>query len=119
MAFNAEFRDANTSKGVLTEKLYSVEDGSLLGMYRAFIAGAGKCMVIANVKDEEPVVKRFGIRSVSDLAGNGRSVLRKAYREYKGETRKSWSSPVEETDSGKTSEQGVEAADFKDLNKEN
>ena len=42
MAFNAEFRDANTSKGVLTEKLYSVEDGSLLGMYRAFIAGAGK-----------------------------------------------------------------------------
>lgn len=139
MAFNAEFRNRSNKNGRVSESLYSVIDDSFLGHYESAIVGAGKGVTLVQLKVEEAeedegtegskgadgwtplgiTVQRYAIRSASDLVSHGRSLLRKVYRDYKGEGRKNWSSPVESKAQGKTSESGKDAAAFDELVKEN
>lgn len=136
MAFNAEFRNRSNKNGRVSESLYSVIDDSFLGHYESAIVGAGKGVTLVQLKvegtEENEVtdgadgwtpsgitVQRYAIRSASDLVSHGRSLLRKVYRDYKGEGRKNWSSPVESKAQGKTSESGKDAAAFDELVKEN
>lgn len=139
MAFNAEFRNRSNKNGRVSESLYSVIDDSFLGHYESAIVGAGKGVTLVQLKIEESeedegtagiegaegwttsgiTVQRYAIRSASDLVSHGRSLLRKVYRDYKGEGRKNWSSPVESKAQGKTSESGKDAAAFDELVKEN
>lgn len=138
MAFNAEFRNRSNKNGRVSESLYSVIDDSFLGHYESAIVGAGKGVTLVQLKVDEDkgedaedekategwtpsgiTVQRYAIRSASDLVSHGRSLLRKVYRDYKGEGRKNWSSPVESKAQGKTSESGKDAAAFGELVKEN
>lgn len=142
MAFNAEFRNRSNKNGRVSESLYSVIDDSFLGHYESAIVGAGKGVTLVQLKVEEAgedekategegiegadgwtpsgiTVQRYAIRSASDLVSHGRSLLRKVYRDYKGEGRKNWSSPEESKAQGKTSESGQDAAAFGELVKEN
>ena len=136
MAFNAEFRNRSNKNGRVSESLYSVIDDSFLGHYESAIVGAGKGVTLVQLKVEEAednegtevadgwtpsgiTVQRYAVRSASDLVSHGRSLLRKVYRDYKGEGRKNWSSPVESKAQGKTSESGKDAAAFGELVKEN
>lgn len=143
MAFNAEFRNRSNKNGRVSESLYSVIDDSFLGHYESAIVGAGKGVTLVQLKVEEGMegkgegegtegskgadgwttsgitVQRYAVRSASDLVSHGRSLLRKVYRDYKGEARKNWSSPVESKAQGKTSESGKDAAAFGELVKEN
>lgn len=139
MAFNAEFRNRSNKNGRVSESLYSVIDDSFLGHYESAIVGAGKGVTLVQLKVEEDrenegtedekategwtpsgiTVQRYAVRSASDLVSHGRSLLRKVYRDYKGEGRKNWSSPVESKAQGKTSESGKDAAAFDELVKEN
>lgn len=136
MAFNAEFRNRSNKNGRVSESLYSVIDDSFLGHYESAIVGAGKGVTLVQLKVEEAregegtdgadgwtpsgiTVQRYAVRSASDLVSHGRSLLRKVYRDYKGEGRKNWSSPVESKAQGKTSESGKDAAAFDELVKEN
>lgn len=139
MAFNAEFRNRSNKNGRVSESLYSVIDDSFLGHYESAIVGAGKGITLVQLKVEEAeenegtegiagadgwapsgiTVQRYAVRSASDLVSHGRSLLRKVYRDYKGEGRKNWSSPVESKAQGKTSESGKDAAAFDELVKEN
>lgn len=140
MAFNAEFRNRSNKNGRVSESLYSVIDDSFLGHYESAIVGAGKGVTLVQLKVEEAeesegkgegiegadgwtpsgiTVQRYTVRSASDLVSHGRSLLRKVYRDYKGEGRKNWSSPVESKSQGKTSESGKDAAAFGELVKEN
>lgn len=136
MAFNAEFRNRSNENGRVSESLYSVIDDSFLGKYESAVVGAGKGVTLVHlaVNEEEEhlvsaervegwtpsgiTVQRYAIRSASDLVSHGRALLRKVYREYKGEGRKNWSSPKESKAQGKTSESGKEAAAFGELVKE-
>ena len=130
MAFNAEFRNRSNKNGRVSESLYSVIDDSFLGHYESAIVGAGEgvTLVHLNVEDTKGdegwtpsgiTVQRYAIRSASDLVSHGRSLLRKVYRDYKGEGHKNWSSPEESNAQGKTSESGPNAAAFGELVKEN
>lgn len=134
MAFNAEFRNRSNKNGRVSESLYSVIDDSFLGHYESAIVGAGKGVTLVQLKVEKAeedekategwtpsgiTMQRYAIRSASDLVSHGRSLLRKVYRDYKGEGRKNWSSPVESKAQGKTSESGKDAAAFDELVKEN
>lgn len=137
MAFNAEFRNRSNESGRVSESLYSVIDDSFLGKYESAVVGAGKGVTLVHlaVNEEEKhlgsagkvegwtpsgiTVQRYSIRSASDLVSHGRALLRKVYREYKGEGRKNWSSPKESKAQGKTSESGKGAAAFDELVKEN
>lgn len=137
MAFNAEFRNRSNENGRVSESLYSVIDDSFLGKYESAVVGVGKGVTLVHlaVNEEEEhlgsaervegrtpsgiTVQRYAIRSASDLVSHGRALLRKVYREYKGEGRKNWSSPKESKAQGKTSESGKEAAAFGELVKEN
>lgn len=137
MAFNAEFRNRSNESGRVSESLYSVIDDSFLGKYESAVVGAGKGVTLVHlaVNEEEKhlgnaentegwtpsgiTVQRYAIRSASDLVSHGRALLRKVYREYKGEGRKNWSSPKESKAQGKTSESGKGAAAFDELVKEN
>lgn len=146
MAFNAEFRNRSNENGRVSESLYSVIDDSFLGKYESAVVGAGKGVTLVHlaVNREEKhlgsaekvegaentegtegwtpsgiTVQRYAIRSASDLVSHGRALLRKVYREYKGEGRKNWSSPKESKAQGKTSESGKGAAAFDELVKEN
>ena len=137
MAFNAEFRNRSNENGRVSESLYSVIDDSFLGKYESAVVGAGKGVTLVHlaVNEEEKhlgsagktegwtpsgiTVQRYSIRSASDLVSHGRALLRKVYREYKGEGRKNWSSPKESKAQGKTSESGKGAAAFDELVKEN
>ena len=139
MAFNAEFRNRSNKNGRVSESLYSVIDDSFLGHYESAIVGAGKGVTLVQLKMEDGdkgegtegskgadgwtpsgiTVQRYAIRSASDLVSHGRSLLRKVYRDYKGEGRKNWSSPEESKAQGKTSESGQDAAAFGELVKEN
>lgn len=141
MAFNAEFRNRSNENGRVSESLYSVIDDSFLGKYESAVVGAGKGVTLVHLevggeRGESPkgitgaenaegwtpegiTVQRYAIRSVSDLVSHGRALLRKVYREYKGEGRKNWSSPEESKAQGKTSESGKGAAAFGELVKEN
>lgn len=137
MAFNAEFRNRSNENGRVSESLYSVVDDSFLGKYESAVVGAGKGVTLVHlaVNEEEKnlgsaentegwtpsgiTVQRYAIRSASDLVSHGRALLRKVYREYKGEGRKNWSSPKESKAQGKTSESGKGAAAFDELVKEN
>ena len=134
MAFNAEFRNRSNKNGRVSESLYSVIDGSFLGHYESAIVGAGKGVTLVKLKVEETeedekstegwtpsgiTVQRYAVRSASDLVSHGRSLLRKVYRDYKGEGRKNWSSPEESKAQGKTSEFGKDATAFDELVKEN
>ena len=141
MAFNAEFRNRSNKNGRVSESLYSVIDDSCLGHYESAIVGAGKGVTLVQLKVDEDkgegaedekaadgadgwtpsgiTVQRYAVRSASDLVSHGRSLLRKVYRDYKGEGRKNWSSPVESKAQGKTSESGKDAAAFGELVKEN
>ena len=137
MAFNAEFRNRSNESGRVSESLYSVIDDSFLGKYESAVVGAGKGVTLVHlaVNGEEKhlgnagntegwtpsgiTVQRYAIRSASDLVSHGRALLRKVYREYKGEGRKNWSSPKESKAQGKTSESGKGAAAFDELVKEN
>ena len=137
MAFNAEFRNRSNENGKVSESLYSVIDDSFLGKYESAVVGAGKGVTLVHlaVNGEEKhlgnaentegwtpsgiTVQRYAIRSASDLVSHGRALLRKVYREYKGEGRKNWSSPKESKAQGKTSESGKGAAAFDELVKEN
>lgn len=136
MAFNAEFRNRSNENGRVSESLYSVIDDSFLGKYESAIVGAGKGVTLVHlaVNEEEEhlgsaervegwapsgiTVQRYAIRSASDLVSHGRALLRKVYREYKGEGRKNWSSPKESKAQGKTSESGKGTAAFGELVKE-
>ena len=136
MAFNAEFRNRSNESGRVSESLYSVIDDSFLGKYESAVVGAGKGVTLVHlaVNREEKhlgsaestegwtpsgiTVQRYAIRSASDLVSHGRALLRKVYREYKGEGRKNWSSPKESKAQGKTSESGKGAAAFDELVKE-
>lgn len=142
MAFNAEFRNRSNENGRVSESLYSVIDDSFLGKYESAVVGAGKGVTLVHlaVNGEEKhlgsagkvegikntegwtpsgiTVQRYAIRSASDLVSHGRALLRKVYREYKGEGRKNWSSPKESKAQGKTSESGKGAAAFDELVKE-
>lgn len=136
MAFNAEFRNRSNKNGRVSESLYSVIDDSFLGHYESAIVGAGKGVTLVHLNVEENegttenagnagwtplgiTVQRYSIRSASDLVSHGRSLLRKVYRDYKGENHKNWSSPEESKAQGKTSESGQDAAAFGELVKEN
>lgn len=134
MAFNAEFRNRSNKNGRVSESLYSVIDDSFLGHYESAIVGAGKGVTLVQLKVDEAeedekategwtpsgiTVQRYAISSASDLVSHGRSLLRKVYRDYKGEGRKNWSSPKESKAQGKTSESGQDAAAFDELVKEN
>lgn len=137
MAFNAEFRNRSNENGRVSESLYSVIDDSFLGKYESAVVGAGKGVTLVHlaVNEEEKhlgsagktegwtpsgiTVQRYSIRSASDLVSHGRALLRKVYREYKGEGCKNWSSPKESKAQGKTSESGKGAAAFDELVKEN
>lgn len=139
MAFNAEFRNRSNKNGRVSESLYSVIDDSFLGHYESAIVGAGKGVTLVQLKVEDGesedkvegiegadgwtpsgiTVQRYAVRSASDLVSHGRSLLRKVYRDYKGEGRKNWSSPVESKAQGKTSESGKDAAAFDEIVKEN
>lgn len=137
MAFNAEFRNRSNENGKVSESLYSVIDDSFLGKYESAVVGAGKGVTLVHlaVNEEEKhlesaenteggtpsgiTVQRYAIRSASDLVSHGRALLRKVYREYKGEGRKNWSSPKESKAQGKTSESGKGAVAFDELVKEN
>lgn len=129
MAFNAEFRNRSNKNGRVSESLYSVIDDSFLGHYESAIVGAGEgvTLVHLNVEDTKGdegwtplgiTVQRYSIRSASDLVSHGRSLLRKVYRDYKGEGHKNWSSPEESKAQGKTSESGQDAVAFGELVKE-
>lgn len=136
MAFNAEFRNRSNENGRVSESLYSVIDDSFLGKYESAVVGAGKGVTLVHlaVNEEEEhlgsaervegwtplgiTVQRYAIRSASDLVSHGRALLRKVYREYKGEGRKNWSSPKESKAQGKTSESGKGTAAFGELVKE-
>lgn len=136
MAFNAEFRNRSNENGRVSESLYSVIDDSFLGKYESAVVGAGKGVTLVHlaVNEEEEhlgsaervegwtpsgiTVQRYAIRSASDLVSHGRALLRKVYREYKGEGRKNWSSPKESKAQGKTSESGKGTAVFGELVKE-
>lgn len=124
MAFNAEFRNRSNENGRVSESLYSVIDDSFLGKYESAVVGAGKGVTLVHlaVNEEEEhsgiTVQRYAIRSASDLVSHGRALLRKVYREYKGEGRKNWSSPKESRAQGKTSESGKGTAAFGELVKE-
>lgn len=133
MAFNAEFRNRSNENGRVSESLYSVIDDSFLGKYESAVVGAGKGVTLVHlaINEEEKhlgsaestegwtpsgiTVQRYTIRSASDLVSHGRALLRKVYREYKGEGRKNWSSPKESKAQGKTSESGKGAAAFDEL----
>ena len=135
MAFNAEFRNRSNKNGRVSESLYSVIDDSFLGHYESAIVGAGKGVTLVHLNVEENegkgtegnagwtpsgiTVQHYAIRSASDLVSHGRSLLRKVYRDYKGENHKNWSSPEESKAQGKTSESGQDAAAFGELVKEN
>lgn len=141
MAFNAEFRNRSNENGRVSESLYSVIDDSFLGKYESAVVGAGKGVTLVHLEvggehegspkgiiaaedvkgwtPEGITVQRYAIRSTSDLVSHGRALLRKVYREYKGEGRKNWSSPKESKAQGKTSESGKGAAAFGELVKEN
>lgn len=143
MAFNAEFRNRSNENGRVSESLYSVIDDSFLGKYESAVVGAGKGVTLVHlaVNGEEKhlgsagkvegmkntegwttsgiTVQRYAIRSASDLVSHGRALLRKVYREYKGEGCKNWSSPKGSKAQGKTSESGKGAAAFDELVKEN
>jgi hypothetical protein len=138
MAFNAEFRNRSNKNGRVSESLYSVIDDSFLGHYESAIVGAGKGVTLVHLnvegaKESEGTkgdawdagwipsgitVQRYSIRSASDLVSHGRSLLRKVYRDYKGEGHKNWSSPEESKAQGKTSESGQDAVAFGELVKE-
>ena len=137
MAFNAEFRNRSNKNGRVSESLYSVIDDSFLGHYESAIVGAGKGVTLVQLKVDEDkgegaedekadegwtplgiTVQRYAIRSASDLVSHGRSLLRKVYRDYKGEGHKNWSSPEESKAQGKTSESGQDAVAFGELVKE-
>ena len=144
MAFNAEFRNRSNENGRVSESLYSVIDDSFLGKYESAVVGAGKGVTLVHLEvggehEESPedvkstknasgangwtpegiTVQRYAIRSTSDLVSHGRALLRKVYREYKGEGRKNWSSPKESKAQGKTSESGKGESAFGELVKEN
>lgn len=136
MAFNAEFRNRSNENGRVSESLYSVIDDSFLGKYESAVVGAGKGVTLVHLAVNEGekhlgsaentegwtpsgiTVQRYAIRSASDLVSHGRALLRKVYREYKGEGRKNWSSPKESKAQGKTSESGKGAVAFDELVKE-
>lgn len=84
MAFNAEFGDRSIGGHVVSERLFSVIDGSELGYYNAFIVGPGKCEVVAGLSGVKGhCTERYRIRSASDLVSRGQSLLRKVYTDYK------------------------------------
>lgn len=84
MAFNAEFGDRSIGGHVVSERLFSVIDGSELGYYNAFIVGPGKCEVVAGLSGVKGhCTERYRIRSASDLVSKGQSLLRKVYTDYK------------------------------------
>lgn len=84
MAFNAEFGGRSIGGHVVSERLFSVIDGSELGYYNAFIVGPGKCEVVAGLSGVEGhCTERYRIRSASDLVSKGQSLLRKVYTDYK------------------------------------